>query len=176
MLHTNLIPFTAPNKTGLPADQPPMISLADRAHASSACAAQELALTPAQAVCLIASLCGLHGVPMDAALLTQRLVSPISLDQVVALLPTLGIEAQVLQPKHLLDALQPGRLLQVGLHSAFGNSTTLATHEGASAPLLLSCESPAVPQDDSHRLAYAWVSIAETSDRGRQRRVSAAAR
>jgi hypothetical protein len=52
---------------------------------------------------------------MDAALVTQQLVPPISLGTVMAMLPALGIEAQILQPKQLVHALQPGRLLQVGL-------------------------------------------------------------
>ena len=115
MLHTDFIPSATPGKTWLPAGQPPRVTLLDWAHASSANVEPDQTLTRAQARCLLASLCGLHCVPMDAALVTQQLVPPISLGTVMAMLPALGIEAQILQPKQLVHALQPGRLLQVGL-------------------------------------------------------------
>jgi hypothetical protein len=166
MLHADFIPFTTSGKTWLPAGQPRTTTLLDWAQASSASAEPELALTRAQARCLLASLCGLHCVAIDAARLTQQLVPPISFDKVTDLLLEIGIEAQVLQPKQLVAALQPGRLLQVGLQKGIGSG----------APLLVSCQVPGLCHGERNGSAYAWVSIAESSDRGRQRRVSAVAR
>jgi hypothetical protein len=157
MLHADFIPFTTSGKTWLPAGQPRTTTLLDWAHASSASAEPELALTRAQARCLLASLCGLHCVPMDAALLTEQLVPPISLGKVMALLPALGIEARVLQPKQLVAALQPGRVLQVGLQKGVGTG----------APLLISCQAPGRSHEGRNGSSYAWMSIAASADRGR---------
>jgi hypothetical protein len=102
---------------------------------------------------------------MDAALVTQQLFPPIRLGTVMALLPALGIEAQVLQPKQLVRALQPGRLLQVGLQKGVGTG----------APVLVSCQAPGRSHEESNGSAYAWMSIAAPADPGRHHRVSAAA-
>src|SRR3990167_1797019 len=100
--------------------------------------AAHLALTQTQARLLVASLCGLHRVAVDPALVTVRLAPPIRLDQVMAFLETLGIEARALQPGRLVDALRPGALLQVGPTARFGLGATVADCDGAPTPLLVS--------------------------------------
>jgi hypothetical protein len=124
---------------------------------------------------------------MNAALLAQHLPLPIRLDQIMDLLATLGIEVQVLQPKALAGALQPGRLLQVNLQARVDADAIGATAEDAPTPLLVSCQTAGLYPPDGASVRYAWVSIAEPSGReaprdqacarhGALRRISAAAR
>lgn len=119
-----------------------------------------LALTLMQARLLIASLCGLHRVPVDPAQVTARLAPPIRLSQVMALLETLGIEARAPQPRRLVDALRPGALLQVGPMAPTGTGATSADGDGTPTPLLVSCESPGHCHDGRQTFAYAWVALA----------------
>lgn len=135
----------------------PVVSLVNRLRTGSA---QDLALTLKQARFLVASLCGLHRVPVDPALVTERLPPPIRLDKVMALLATLGIEAQALQPRRLVDALQPGARLQVGPMVRIGLAATLADPDDAATPLLVSCETPGHGQGDNKSQTYAWLSLA----------------
>lgn len=136
-----------------------------RPHFTSASAAPDLALTLTQARLLVASLCGLHRVPMDQKLVAERLPPPIRLGTVVAFLATLGIEARALQPRRLVDALRPGSLLQVGPLTSMGVGATLADPNGAPTPLLVSCGTSAFGWRGSPSLTYAWVSSAAGSRR-----------
>lgn len=124
------------------------------------CDTAHLALTLTQARLLVASLCGLHRVPMDPAMVTARLAPPIRLDQVMALLETLGIEARSPQPRRLVDALRPGALLQVGPLAPMGAGAMSADCDGTPTPLLVSCQSPGHGQDGRKNFAYAWVALA----------------
>lgn len=143
----------------------PAILPLSRSHARSASAAPDLALTLTQARLLIASLCGLHRIPMDQSQVAQRLPPPIKLGAVMAFLGTLGIEARALQPRRLVDALRPGSLLQVGPLMRIGVGASLANPDGAPTPLLLSCETPSLCRRDGRNLTYAWVSSAATAHR-----------
>ncbi|MDP2371436.1 hypothetical protein [Rhodoferax sp.] len=140
------------------------VSLLTRPPSRSARGAPDLALTLTQARLLVASLCGLHRVPMNAALVAERLPPPVRLGKVMAFLATLGIEARALQPRRLVDALRPGSLLQVGPQARIGFGATLADPDGASTPLLVSCETPGLGRGDGKSLTYAWVAIAGTSN------------